>query len=395
LARKGYYVLIMPLDPISIAVEAALKKMLIDIPVDLLAKRLLTELNPQLTKVQDKIDLVQLGLEKDRIAELKTALSFVKYGNNDRAFEALVRAEVLNDISPLAKTLLASFLLQRGKIEEATSKLGEAAKLNPYLLAPVLVKESLNPAGITEIDGQPWTLRLWDQAFISQLSKGWPRKLLQRYFGFYSTRSTAAIYFASLCWNNLVVHWILGDNLRHKGYEQVIMAVDTKDGTIRWRHRNIGWTPVFATYNHIIGFDQEYYFFVSWQTGKKDRSTQMSPEYFSLMYLGDQNLQELPAFKRSTWSGTAAAEAYEKSADFLEPRIQSADPTLGHLPKLFLERAVLSDPYGFKVPEVRVENKWEHFHFNGGSGSMFPSCRLIGGAKIERYQQNSTLLMVT
>ena len=53
------------------------------------------------------------------------------------------------------------------------------------------------------------------------------------------------------------------------------------------------------------------------------------------------------------------------------------------------------DPYGFKVPEVSVENKWEHFHFNGGSGSMFPSCRLTGGAKIERYQQNSTLPMVT
>lgn len=375
----------MLVDPISIAIEAALKKVFIDIPADILAKRLLGELNPHITKVQEKIDLVQIGMEKDRVAELKAALSFIEYGEAEHAFEALVRAEARNNVSPVAKILLASFLLQRRKIEEAKNKLREAAELNPYLVAPLLEDKKLNPAETKGTEGQPWTLRLWDQAFISQLSKGWPRKLLQRYFGFYSARSTAAIYFASLCWDGLVVQWILGDNLRHKGFEHVIMAVDTKDGTVRWRYRNPGWTPVFASYSHIVGFDQEYYFLVSWQTGKKDRTTQMSPEYFLSMYLGDQNLLNSSPFRMSNWSGTAAAEAYERSADFLEPRIQSSDPTLGHLPKTFIEQAILRDPYGFKVPEIRVENKWEHFHFNGGSGSMFPSCRLTGGAKIERY----------
>jgi hypothetical protein len=378
----------MLVDPISVAIEAALKKAFIDIPVNILAKRLLRELNPQITKVQEKIDLVQIGMEKDRVAELKAALSFIEFGEAERAFETLVRAEARNNVSPVAKILLASFLLQRGKIEEAKNKLCDAAELNPYLVSPLLENEKLNPAEIKEVGGQPWTLRLWDQAFVSQLSKGWPRKLLQRHFGFYSARSTAAIYFASLCWDGLLVQWILGDNLRHKGFEHVTMAVDTRDGSVRWQHRNVGWTPVFASYSHIVGFDQEYYFLVSWQTGNKDRTTQMSPEYFSLMYLGDQNLHNSPAFRMSNWSGTGAAEAYEKSADFLEPRVQSSDPTLGHSPKPFIERAVLRDPFGFKVPEIRVENKWQHFHFNGGSGSMFPSCRLTGGAKIERYEQS-------
>src|SRR5260221_6724480 len=152
----------MPLDPISFLVETALKKALIDIPADILKKRLLQEFNPQITKIQEQLDLLHLEVEKDRIAKLKAALNFKEFGTDEQTFEALVQAEAHNRDSPVAKILLASFLSQRGKIENARDMLFEAAKLNPYLVAPFLENESSNPADIVEIGGQPWTLRLWD-----------------------------------------------------------------------------------------------------------------------------------------------------------------------------------------------------------------------------------------
>jgi hypothetical protein len=376
-------------DPLTMAPLKWLGEKGLDLLADQLEKKILKRIDPAILQIQEELKDIRNAQDQTLIAPFREGLTQFQLGEPAKARDILVKADSMNPHAPLPKLWLALILLkQNNNQREAYEYLSRALRLNPYSILEHVGEVCLQEVGLTAggkqsealVVKRPWSLSLANERFNSSLVTRfkWPKKTLQKYFGVYSSRSTAAIAGASVCGDHVAIKWLLGDNLRH-GVEEVLALFNLKSQEPVWARLNKNEDLVFLTYQHVVVYLRERNSYSLLDYDKGDSINKMSQDYFGTLF--GRSGEKSAAFIRANWQGTARTDAYEKSARFIEPRVSTMDTTFGHYPRLFSEGATLYDPCGMNPTPLTVINRWNHVHFQGGA-TLLPSCRLVGGATI-------------
>jgi len=376
-------------EPLTSSSLKWLAEKAVDLIAERVKKKVLTEVNPELERIEENLKDIRDAQEQKLVAPLIEGLSQFRLNKFDKAVDNLVRARALNPHAPVPRRWLALVLSQQSEYRsEAYKYLAEAIELNPYCLSDGSDDLSLQSVSPTEEYGapnwkhssKPWSLSLSNEKFTDELKSRfkWPKRTFQKYLGMYSSRSTAAIVKASVCGGRVAVQWLMADNLRHRT-EEVMALFELKSQKPLWAHLNKKEDLTFLSYRHVVVYRRESDSFLLLDFTNGDSAKKMSRNYFDAMF-AHGNSESAP-FIRANWHGTLPKDAYEKSAKFVEPRLSTMDTTFGHFPRLFSEGAELNDPCGLSTPTFTVLNRWNHYHFRGGA-TLLPSCRLVGGAAV-------------
>lgn len=380
------------MDPLTTALHWVGDKVMGQL-LDAMTKRVMGEVNPHFQQLERDLQQMRDSHEDVLVAPLREAMRFRELGDTAKAKEKLIEAEAKNPLAPIPRLMLAEMWCAEGRYDLVNKYLSEAVLLNPYCAAQytssVLVLADPAPGQLASGDetNSAWDVYLGDREFVETLATRfkWPNSFLKRFFSLgFAPRSTAAVHRASVCKNHIAVEWLLTDSLHHQP-ERVISLINIGTGHMEWARLNMNEGLQFATYRHVVVAKDDTFVLLDSATGQPvPRTAKMSRHYFESMF---GTAARTPMFGAANWLATPPETAYDKSAHYFESH-RAHHGTRGdpgtHRPALFAEQVMLRDPFRVNSPTVVVSNRWEHYHFIPGP-NMFPTCWLIGGARLERH----------
>jgi hypothetical protein len=124
-------------DPYSLVIEKA-ATLIIDSLIGSAVGGILGELKPEFQILHRRLDSIQESLEQQRSMWLRSALSFLRLGETEKARDELVRATASDDRDALSRLILGLLLAVERKDEFAKEYLLQAWRKNPFLILSLI-----------------------------------------------------------------------------------------------------------------------------------------------------------------------------------------------------------------------------------------------------------------
>jgi tetratricopeptide (TPR) repeat protein len=278
---------------------------LIKYAIERASKHDVQELSTQITSIEHGTHNLQLRAENLSAAPLRSAISFLRIGEPEKARDALIHAASNDPRGAVARILLGFLLAKEGHISEAEKRLDEARLINPLVFPQFDIDIPLSvPVPEKQIPSN-WRVKLTqDRSYSGALpDQGW----LDLFAG---PRDQSALLRIGCCAGNIVMTWHVkcGHYYHDNRGDILICSIEGSTGRCLWSRKSKGEelllvTPMFVVLkpNDSAGT----YSFLAASTGNP--LIDMSQDYFQTIFCVG-------------WSGIAACTEYRRShKSFLTP----------------------------------------------------------------------------
>lgn len=329
-------------------------------------EKLLEELWPVTHSVETQLDSIQKSLEMNQATHLKSALSFLRLGDLEKARDAFIYAEANDRLGAVARLYLSILLAKEGKTNLAQERFEEALNINPFI---ILFTKSLQLSTSDNLSAaltpsRSWTRQLNSEGFVNSIPK--PKNTLLRLLetqGKYGAISTI-----SCSGGHIAVSWRLGNDFLENPDDggRILSVINLTSGDCIWTTKVTNNELLFATPSYVVLKHSKSpikYSFLSMSNGESQR--EVSPEYFETIFCPNLNeIRQSEEFKRSnhTMLTSASIKARKENFTTIQNKKKNFLQKLlwAHVEYKYESTAALTDPFNLRMFSIRASNKWRN-----------------------------------
>jgi len=336
--------------------------------VDQIENRVINEIAPEIQSIEgylvqfmEGIDNIESNLERLLAISLKSAFTFIRLNEFEKALDKLVEADASDDRSALAKFWLSIILFRNGilscdekKKKEAIMILEEALELNPFIIYVAGAPSILNQNLLQSSSDRVQTFISWKTSINSAMDiKKRPNrddKFLNKIFGNDRHFCWASFEAVSVSGGHPVISWISGPTCSSSRKYRLVSVLDLSTGDFLWSYDlNSHQELCLATPRFVIlkcSKPTQHFKFLDILTGRVNST--MKNEYFKTVFCPNlSQLKQLEFFQKSN------CRMGEIPMDHNSERIGSVTTFKGY------KERILTDPHGLNAYIIRVMNEEE------------------------------------